>query len=65
MVDVARTRRAHFEPGAGTTSGDGSLEAYAQSTIERVKSYAREEPVSFGLWAFGIGFLVGWKLKPW
>ena len=42
-----------------------SLESYAAEVFERVKDYAKEEPVAFGLWAFGIGFVLGWKLKPW
>ena len=33
--------------------------------LVRLKDYAREHPVSFGLWALGVGFVLGWKLKPW
>lgn len=29
------------------------------------KEYARERPEVVALWTFGIGFVVGWKLKPW
>lgn len=43
----------------------GTLENMANETLDRVKHYARENPVSFGLWALGIGFVLGWKLKPW
>jgi hypothetical protein len=42
---------------------------WAESTIHSVagsiEDYARAQPVSFALWAFGIGFALGWKLKPW
>ena len=29
------------------------------------KTYARERPEVCALWCFGIGFILGWKLKPW
>jgi hypothetical protein len=43
----------------------GELETYALDALDSVKQYARDEPISFGLWALGIGFVLGWKLKPW
>ena len=33
--------------------------------IEYLKTYARQNPGTAALWCFGIGFIVGWKLKPW
>lgn len=35
----------------------------AAATI--LKDYARERPEVVALWCFGIGFVLGWKLKPW
>ena len=29
------------------------------------QEYARERPDMVALWCFGIGFVLGWKLKPW
>lgn len=29
------------------------------------REYARERPEVVALWTFGIGFVLGWKLKPW
>ncbi len=43
----------------------GTLDHLAVDALDRLKNYARENPVGFGVWAFGIGFVVGWKLKPW
>jgi len=51
--------------GTSQVSGTESLESYASGAVERVKRYARDEPVNFALWAFGVGFVLGWKLKPW
>jgi hypothetical protein len=42
-----------------------TLETFATDSLERIKDYARDEPVKFALCAFGIGFVLGWKLKPW
>ena len=42
---------------------------WAESTIHSVtdclEDYARAKPLSFAIWTFGIGFALGWKLKPW
>ena len=42
---------------------------WAESTIHSVGELHRGlrpgETVSFALWTFGIGFALGWKLKPW
>jgi hypothetical protein len=37
----------------------------AQDAIDYLKAYARERPEVAALWCFGIGFVLGWKLKPW
>lgn len=29
------------------------------------REYARENPETIALWCLGIGFVLGWKLKPW
>ena len=29
------------------------------------QDYARERPDVVALWCFGVGFVLGWKLKPW
>ncbi len=29
------------------------------------REYARERPEVIALWSFGIGFVLGWSLKPW
>jgi hypothetical protein len=65
MID---TLRADF-PANMTRAADfpemGALEHMAGDAFDRLRDYAREKPISFGLWALGIGFVLGWKLKPW
>jgi hypothetical protein len=36
-----------------------------EDLVEYLKAYAKEKPDVAALWLFGIGFVVGWKLKPW
>jgi hypothetical protein len=32
---------------------------------EYLRNYARQKPDVAALWCFGLGFVLGWKLKPW
>ncbi len=33
--------------------------------LDLAKAYARERPETFALTCFGVGFILGWRLKPW
>jgi hypothetical protein len=33
--------------------------------LDYLREYAREKPEIVALWCLGIGFVLGWKLKPW
>lgn len=33
--------------------------------VYHLSEYARENPTAAALWCLGIGFVLGWKLKPW
>jgi hypothetical protein len=46
-------------------SGDRSIRKPTQDLLEYLRDYAREKPDVAALWCFGIGFVLGWKLKPW
>ena len=37
----------------------------AQDLSRYCREYARENPEIVALWCFGLGFVVGWRLKPW
>ena len=37
----------------------------AKSLLDHCREYARERPEMAALWCFGLGFVLGWKLKPW
>lgn len=37
----------------------------SEAVLAVFKEYARERPEVVALWAFGVGFVLGWKLKFW
>lgn len=49
-----RTEMREFEPAE-----------IGRDLIQYLREYARENPESAALWCFGIGFVLGWKLKMW
>jgi hypothetical protein len=40
-------------------------ESTIHSLVESMEGYARAKPLSFAVWSFSIGFVLGWKLKFW
>jgi ElaB/YqjD/DUF883 family membrane-anchored ribosome-binding protein len=50
---------------ASRSGSDNWVETTIRSVAETIEDYAREKPLPFAAWAFGIGFILGWKLKPW
>lgn len=52
-VAVATARAEHSR----LTAGEAAVEAF--------KDYARERPEIVTMWAFGLGFVLGWKLRIW
>lgn len=50
---------------AGAIDRATSDQGMTDNLIEKIEDFARENPLSFGLYALGIGFVLGWRLKPW
>jgi ElaB/YqjD/DUF883 family membrane-anchored ribosome-binding protein len=66
--DVSTTSNVHYPDDmvqASRSGADNWVETTIRSVAETIESYAREKPLPFAAWAFGIGFILGWKLKPW
>ena len=42
-----------------------SVRQPAEDVVNYLRDYAKENPETAALWCFGIGFVLGWKLKPW
>jgi hypothetical protein len=59
----------HWPSDMVRASHTGLEENWAESTIrtmvDAIEDYAHREPLRFAAWAFGIGFVLGWKMKPW
>lgn len=53
------------EAEARSTSGQPHDLQPGQDLADYIKAYARQKPEVAALWCFGVGFIVGWKLKPW
>ncbi len=49
----------------GETSGRSQELSPTQDLMDYFREYAREKPEVVALWCLGIGFVLGWKLKPW
>jgi len=37
----------------------------AKDLLSLAKDYAKDKPEVAAVWAFGLGLIVGWKIKPW
>lgn len=42
-----------------------SSDRLSSDLIEYFRQYAGKRPEIVALWCLGIGFVLGWKLKPW
>ena len=66
-----KDRHMNEEPGQTTTLNPQDLHRSVgtlrpcRDMTEYVREYAREKPAVVALWCLGIGFVLGWKLKPW
>ena len=63
---MASTRQIHHNDRqrAMRTSG-GDLYKPVDDFVGYLREYAREKPEQMALWCLGIGFVLGWRLKPW
>lgn len=43
----------------------GEPQGFFERGVDSLEEYARREPWAFAGWVFGVGFILGWKLKPW
>lgn len=51
--------RSHSRPSAD------AMQQPLMDLVEYARDYVRKEPEVAALWCLGIGFVLGWKLKPW
>ena len=62
-------RSSHLTPHDSTymasrsSTDSAPVPEFLETALESIEQYAREKPWHFGLWAMGVGFVLGWKLK--
>jgi ElaB/YqjD/DUF883 family membrane-anchored ribosome-binding protein len=46
---------------------EAAMDAKQMTTdfVDYLTEYARENPGTAAMWCLGVGFVLGWKLKPW
>jgi hypothetical protein len=59
--------QSQFDTTRERRQSGGSMQSMqpSQDLVTYLKEYARQKPEVAALWCFGIGFVLGWKLKPW
>lgn len=62
---AARRENQSIQADASQGQNEDKLTAAAEQAVTYFRDYARERPDVFAMWCFGIGFVLGWKLKPW
>jgi hypothetical protein len=65
QADRAQERSQQRSGGnAGRMSRQSDVRPF-DDLLECARTYAREKPETFALACFGVGFILGWRLKPW
>jgi hypothetical protein len=57
--------KSHSTPTLSECTENLSVESVVEQGLEYVVTKVRKHPESAALWCLGIGFVLGWKLKPW
>ncbi len=64
MPETKRQQNPSTKRDAVATARQDRLTA-GEAAVEAFKDYARERPEIVTMWAFGLGFVLGWKLRIW
>lgn len=64
MANV-KSNPANVRSGSQDDRGENREITPIGDVINYAKAYAKEKPEMAALWCFGVGFILGWKLKPW
>jgi hypothetical protein len=64
-MSTAKTQHNARDASAGSRREQESPQEMTQEVVEYLTEYAKHNPGYAALWCLGIGFVLGWKLKPW
>ena len=66
---MAATQQTTNRPANGTgetnSQNRDELQKPMEDLVQYARDYAKEQPEMAAIWCLGIGFVLGWKLKPW
>jgi hypothetical protein len=51
--------------GGGAEMQQMDFQHVCDAALSSFRDYAKSQPETVALWCLGIGFVLGWKLKPW
>ncbi len=57
-------QRTGSDGGRVARQGSSQMQPF-DDLLQYAKTYARERPETFAMACFGVGFILGWRLKPW
>jgi len=61
----SRNERSEMQRSQGNRGDQENAMQPFDDLYKYFHDYARERPDVVALWCFGVGFVLGWKLKPW
>lgn len=64
QASMSATASTNRRP-ANENSGVRESQQQPRDLASHLMEYAEENPTSCAMWCFGIGFVLGWRLKPW
>lgn len=69
MNSTTTQNASEARPNRSPATGGRAQECEPLKPVEDIgrylTCYARQKPGTVALWCFGVGFILGWKLKPW
>jgi len=64
-ASVSSTGRESSSFGGSASLSRPSSSQQPQSLQDHLLQFCNENPTTVAAWCFGIGFVLGWRLKPW
>jgi hypothetical protein len=67
MADSAKDAASRYASSAAETTHVAAqhfVSEPAKDILSLLQAYARDKPDVCAMWAFGLGVIVGWKLRP-
>jgi hypothetical protein len=64
MPSARETKSRNAQRERQTESSEVALRL-GDDLLNYARQYTRERPEVVAMWCLGIGFVLGWKLKPW